>query len=195
MDETIPFDARHAWEVQSEAEGEQGSGMDFRDDAFEFEPRSVQTSRWTRASTYLQALGENVFKVDFLSRLNHVHMKGLAIVTDYSGAGSPELAAANIDRALRKHRAQCAMHTPAPLVRCLRACEVLPGAREVLRGHGIFAAECVFTDMHHRQPMSLHRKVSAIMNKFNQKARGQVWQGCDRHQVIQTNGQKAFARS
>ena len=105
LDETIPFDARHAWEVQSEAEGEQGSGMDFRDDAFEFEPRSVQTSRWTRASTYLRALGENVFKVDFSSRLNHVHMKGLAIVTDYLGAGSPELAAANIDGALRKRRA------------------------------------------------------------------------------------------
>ena len=75
---------------------------------------------------------------------------GLAMTSDYSGVGQPEMALRRIRGWLVDNRWQ----GHAPRLTLQRSCDILPHAREALLEAGTYD-ECVFGDMTKRMPTKL----------------------------------------
>ena len=87
---------------------------------------------------------------------------GLAMTSDYSGIGQPELAMRRIRDYLRDHRWQDGRG--APQLTLQRASEILAIARETLIEAGT-DDECVFGDMTKRMPAELLEKITLLRDK------------------------------
>ena len=87
---------------------------------------------------------------------------GLAMTSDYSGIGQPELAMRRIRDYLRDHR--CQDGRGAPQLTLQRASEILAIARETLIEAGT-DDECVFGDMTKRMPAELLEKITLLRDK------------------------------
>ena len=88
---------------------------------------------------------------------------GLAMTSDYSGVGQPELALRRIKGWLLDNRWQ----ENAPRLKFQRSCEILPHAREALLEAGA-DDECVFGDMTKRMPIKLLEKVLLLRDKYRE---------------------------
>ena len=117
--------------------------------------------------------------------------QGVAVVTDYSGVGSPEIALEFIVQALQKRCGQSDDSAGLQL-RCLYAADADAQCRRVLLSHstGVAAPCCVLGNMLERCPQSLLLECEQMLDDYREQADNAITQGQVRRTVMENFGQE-----